>query len=84
MKIKPAHFDVLRTAVAQLDTSFHRERYKAAELSDKRYRWDLLYHAQRKNIVPEHFVCDTLYIYANDDHLDTALRRLVPTLYPKQ
>jgi len=82
MKIKPEHFEMLRAAVGKHNTAFHRERYKAAELSDKRYRWDLLYHAQRIGALPEHFICDTIYPYANDEHIDTALRRLIPTLYP--
>lgn len=83
MKIKPEHVEVLRTAVTKFDTAFHRSRYRAAGLSDKRYRWDILYHAQRQGALPPHFICDTLYPYANDDHIDTVLRRLAPTLYPE-
>jgi O-methyltransferase involved in polyketide biosynthesis len=75
MKIKPEHLEFLRQALAKHDTDFHRSRYVAAELSDKRYRWDLMRHA-----VGMAWVCGTLYPYLNDDHIDTALRRLVKPL----
>ena len=80
MKIQPDHFATMKTAFSTLDTEFHRDRYKAAGLSDKRYRWDLLYHAQSSGKLPQHFVCDVLYPYCDDDHIDTALRRIVRPL----
>lgn len=44
--------------------------YKAAGLSDKRLRWDAIYRAGLS-----HWICDNLYSYLNDDHIDTALRQ---------
>jgi hypothetical protein len=43
--------------------------YKAAGLSDKRLRWDALYKCGLTS-----WICDNLYSYLNDDHIDTALR----------
>lgn len=75
MKITTQHFEKMRAAIEPLDTEFHRSRYKAAGLSDTRYQWDILRHA---GLMP--FVCDELYKYLNDSHIDTALRNIVPTL----
>jgi hypothetical protein len=43
--------------------------YKKIGLSHKRYRWDLLWLSG--------FDITSLYHYLNDDHIDTALRRLL-------
>lgn len=73
MKIRPDHVEYMRARVAPLDTPAAREAYKAAGASHKRYRWDLSYAAR---LTP--WVCAEIYPYANDDHLDTALRAIVP------
>jgi hypothetical protein len=44
--------------------------YKAVGHTDKRIRWDAMRLA---DLGP--FLCDTIYSYANDDHMDTALRQ---------
>ena len=72
MKIKPQDLEVLRRAIAQRDTEEKRKYYKSAGLSHKRYRWDL---ARDSGLL--RFICDTLYTYLNDDHIDTALRSVV-------
>jgi hypothetical protein len=64
------------------DTAQRRAEYAAKGLSDKRYRWDLSYLSGNANN-PEsctRFVCDTLYTYLNDSHIDTALRSIVKPL----
>ncbi len=38
----------------------------------KRLRWDLLYIA-----IGSRWICDNLYSYMNDDHIDTALRAIM-------
>jgi hypothetical protein len=43
-----------------------------ASVSPERFRWDLLYAAGLTR-----FVCDELYPYANDAHIDTALRHVM-------
>ena len=75
MKIQASHYEHLAAAVAPLDTAERRAGYVAAGLSDKRYHWDLTYAA---SLTP--WICSTLYPYLNDDHIDTALRRIIPPL----
>lgn len=75
LKMRPEHRKHIADAIAGHDTSFHRARYAAEELSDKRYRWDLLRHT-----VLLSWVCSELYPYLNDDHIDSALKSLVKPL----
>lgn len=75
MKIRPEHVAHIRAAVAKFDTDFHRSRYVAAGLSDKRFQWDCLHAA---GLTP--WVCSTLYQYLNDDHIDAALRAVIKPL----
>ena len=75
MKIQASHYGHLAAAVTPLDTAERRAAYVAAGLSDKRYHWDLTYAA---GLTP--WICSTLYPYLNDDHIDTALRRIIPPL----
>ncbi len=78
MKISQADFDDLSDAIRAIDTSEMRERYlrgdfpraDACKDRDKRYRWDCLYTSGFP-------VCDRLYPYMDDTHIDTALRRIV-------
>lgn len=42
---------------------------------EKRLRWDCLYAA---GLTP--FICDNLYSYLNDDHIDTALKNIIKEL----
>lgn len=78
MKIKPEHFEYIKAAIANLDpekVAAHKEALKGDSRVrdlDKRFRWDCL-HAT----VPSRWVCDNLYPYMNDDHIDTALRKIV-------
>lgn len=83
MKIKPEHFEHMRTAIAPLDTAYWRERYAAGDFQradrckdvNKRYRWDLFSAAGLAR-----YACDTLYSYLDDAHIDTALRAIVKPL----
>ena len=75
MKIKPEHLLHLSDAIGKADTEFHRARYLAAGLSTTRYQWDLLRHV---GLMP--WLCDTLYSYLNDAHIQTALNRIVRPL----
>lgn len=75
MKMKPEHYSHIEQAVKKDDNAFHRSRYAAAGFSDTRYRWDLVRHAGLMT-----WICDTLYAYLNDTHIDTALRRIIPGL----
>lgn len=81
MKIKPEHLEVLRNKVAPFNTDFYRSRYKAAGLSDKRFRWDCLWASKIKIGDGVGIKGDLdLYAYMNDDHIDTALRSIIKPL----
>lgn len=44
---------------------------------NKRYRWDLFWHTPASW---RQAFADEVYTYCDDTHLDTALRRIVPSL----
>jgi len=50
--------------------------YREKGLSDRRYRWDCLWAINEKDR-KEWF--DRVYQFANDDHIDTALRKITQT-----
>ncbi len=81
MKITPDHFRTLSHAIyrARQGAETLDEYVNQHGLSAKRWRWDLLWRAKRVGYLPERFVEDNLYSYANDDHIDTALRRITAT-----
>lgn len=80
MKMKPEHSRQMKDAFVVLDTETMREAYRKGKFPradkvkdlDKRYRWDLFYIAS--------LPVQELYAYLNDDHIDTALRKLVKPL----
>jgi len=82
MKVKPEHMQTLRVALAPLDTVALRAEYAAGKFPhaerckdvDMRYRWDLLYMVHGSVREP---LMKALYAYANDSHIDTALRAIV-------
>jgi hypothetical protein len=73
MKMTPEHYAYLEAAIRAVDTP--ELRAKAKGWTPKRYRWNLTYIAK---LSP--WICSTLYKYLDDDHIDTALRRIVPDL----
>lgn len=81
MKIKPEHYEVIRTAIDALPKdklSKHKEALKGdarVKDIDKRFRWDCLDVA-----VKAVWICDNLYSYMDDTHIDTALRAVVKDL----
>ena len=48
------------------------EKYEKAGLTPKRFRWDCLHIS-----VPSKWICDNIYPYANDTHIDTVLRSIM-------
>lgn len=75
MKITAEHFAQLSAMLTPLDIDDLRTQYKAKGLTDKRYRWDLLWAAGCTT-----FLCKVLYKYMDDTHVDTALRSIVKPL----
>ena len=51
--------------------------YKSIGLSPMRFRWEALNVAIKLGYFPR--LSDSLYTYCNDDHIDTALRRITGT-----
>lgn len=74
MKIQPEHLARMRSLLVQRHGTDFAPRitaaYERAGLSKMRARWDAWRAASNTEIVRE------LYKYANDDHIDTALRRI--------
>lgn len=80
MKIKPEHFAHIRDAIAPHADELRE--YKGTLASDprvkdvdKRLRWDASYA-----YVKSAWICDNLYPYMDDSHVDTALRAVMREL----
>lgn len=80
MKIKPEHYQYMLDAIKPLAPQV--EGLRAAIIAEgkakdveKRLRWDLHYKAGLTR-----WICENVYPYANDVHLDTALRKIVASL----
>ena len=93
MKITPEHYQVIRKRMASTIEDIGREKIMdryydlvrmklSGEQNIKdphmRLRWDLLWLSRLSE-----FVCDEIYTYADDDHLDTALRKAMSELLPE-
>ncbi len=85
-KIPKDIVDRMREAIVQLDIPANREAYatgnyprsEATKDVDKRYRWDLYWAAQHKNLIPWTLLDEIDGV--NDAHIDTALRSIVAPL----
>ena len=77
MKIKPEHVAYMQDkflAVAH-KIKAHRDFLKSDQRVkdvEKRLRWDISYAA-----IGSKWICDNIYPYANDLHLDTALKHIM-------
>jgi hypothetical protein len=72
MKMEKSHFEFLKSNIREVANKETWVRYKNAGLSEMRYRWDMLRYAG----VTSRWIVDNLYPYLNDDHIDTALRKI--------
>lgn len=75
MKIKAEHLEHLKKVLKPLDTTEWRAKCRELGHTNMRYRWDLTYHAKLSR-----WICDNLYAYLNDEHIDSALRSFIPNL----
>ena len=84
MKIKPAHYAQIKTIIQNANVArdvvnAHREfiinEGKAKDV-EKRLRWDIAYSANLSQ-----WFCDNVYSYADNSHIDTALRSIMQELY---
>ena len=84
MKITQDDFAILREAVCTAMVKFPtlRKNYSKEGISHKRYRWDMLYLTGLKIGDGAGMRGDVnVYAYANDDHIDTALRAIMGSCY---
>ena len=78
MKIRPEHLQHLKSKIDALSPEFVASVKQSILAGGKykdfgmRLRFDLLYAA-----VPSKWVCDNLYPYMNDEHLNSALKAIV-------
>ena len=82
LKIRPEHYEFIKNKFKEMYAHLEppsfthwRRVYKDAGLSEKRFVWDLFWALDLSK-----FTCDVLYKYMNDDHLYSALRRIVKEL----
>jgi hypothetical protein len=81
MKIKPEHYavmlDAMRTAQAKVP-HMTRQWYVDKGIGQDpamQHRWDLFHSGESSTLL-----LDALYTYADDTHIDTALRKIVAQL----
>ena len=84
LKMKPEHYAALKAACEEIlaNTPNARAEYAGKGLSPRRFHWDVLYAAviRDPNGVTyngSRWVCDVLYAYLSDAHIDSALRRIL-------
>ena len=82
LKITSVHYVQLKLAIGNVlflqDTA--PAAYAAAGLSPMRLRWDCLRAATIEGKRGITWICDTLYSYLNDEHIDSALRAIFHTM----
>lgn len=78
LKIRDEHFDTIADAIDALARTNPPawDAHLASDLSDKRKRWDAMW-AARLGGDSSRWICDNLYDYLNDDHIDSALRKIM-------
>ena len=82
MRIKPEHYNQIKTAIASIDRNKIKTHAEAVKESGKfkdfgmRMRWDCLHST---GIFKDDFM-QSVYSYAHDEHIDTALRNIVAEL----
>lgn len=77
MKITKDHYQTMKNAIDALprDQIATHKALKLGKDIDMRFRWDLFSAAKLHS-----FASDKLYQYANDTHIDTALKSIVKEL----
>lgn len=72
MKITKQDYSLLKQAIVDIPSSVAKIKWYLSQ-SDKQYRWMLFHYVN----VPSEFKFGYLHEYLNDEHIDTALRRIV-------
>lgn len=85
MKISQEHLEILSheidITIKMTDKPLveFAKAYKSAGLTDKRFMWDWLNTSYIEGDRAHHWICENLYPYLNDGHIDTALRYIFKT-----
>lgn len=76
MKIKPEHYAQLSAALEAIRPKIGQAtaQYREVGLSEKQLRWDA-FRAAKVAGDSTRWLCDVLYQYMDDTHMDTALRK---------
>ena len=88
LKISQYHFDILQGAISDLllerpdlvqlyETGQFQNSDRVKDLN-MRFRWDMLHCA-----IGSSWICSNLYSYLDDRHIDSALKKIVPTIVRK-
>jgi len=77
MRIQQADYEMLKSAIRGVLNQYPsaKEEYKGRGLTINRFRWDVFAKA---NTINGFLLSRKLYIYLNDSHIQTALRRIIP------
>lgn len=82
MKIKPEHYNHMSEAIRTIAGKPIIEKHRAAIIAEgkakdieMRLRWDCAYAAGLSGYIARH-----VYSYANDTHVDTALRAIIKSI----
>ena len=85
MKMSKESFNKLKTAIDnKIKGTDYAERYQAAELSHKRFRWDCFWSVNTNNALGLGPLDHGGHLDLNDSHIDTALRAIVGSEYSKE
>jgi len=88
MKVKPEHYSAMREAMRTLrdaHPALTPEHYRANGIGKDtamRHRWDFLNISTIDGQRSSAWICANLYPYANNAHIDTALRGIQAELWP--
>ena len=79
MKINPDHYTTMYECIQyarEHDIRMMKLELDSEGLTDKRVRWDILRHTLIEGKPGITWICDNLYSYLDDSHIDTALRSI--------
>lgn len=68
MKIKSEHFEYMLSKIPEN----LRKKPEDLEVSHLRYGWDLIW-----KFVGVKWICDNIYPYADDSHIETAINKIL-------
>ena len=77
MKIKQEHYNTVKEAISKIDKAAVLRHIEAVKQEGKykdlntKISWDLLWASKQND-----FIRDNIYPYANDEHINTMLKRI--------